>query len=157
MKSYRFPVRLYSDDQYSSASDRMKILSHQEFKYLTNPDEFNRQYGDVLRHRLKKKAESMERTLQLIKASSAMLPPKERKIAHWSSIVRGAFMCMNEENRSKWEPAYDRYVETEKKIDYSKENRYKKINKNLWDYQREIVRLFLGEKYLIHEAHPKVI
>ena len=56
----------------------MKYLSKQEYNFLKNPDEFNRNYQYVLKHRIKKKRFLLEDTLAFIEYYKESIGGNER-------------------------------------------------------------------------------
>ena len=136
--------------------DNMKILSHNEFEFLKSPEKYNRNYQYVLSHRIKKKVESMENTLAFINFNHrALLTDKKKDVYDlekqkdkWWFIVKKAFEKMKDDKKKLYKKYADIYIKKDrdnKDID--------NINKILWEYQKSIVKLYLGDEYLKYEQH----
>ena len=141
----------------------MKVLSHQEYEFLKNPDKFNRNYQYVLTHRIKRKLIDMQFTMDFIDAHIRPLLTDNKKKKHdleiakqkWHSIVSDAMNKISEDKEKKYEPYYKQWLEKDRDAWSIKDNHKSQIeiNNTLWEYQRNIVKLYLGEEFLQHEAH----
>ena len=92
----------------------MKVLSHQEYEFLKNPDKFNRNYQYVLTHRIKKKARSMENNQAFINHYSRSLLTEKKKVKYdwmkakkkWQFIVYQAFERLQKDKEQKQKGKY---------------------------------------------------
>ena len=134
----------------------MKVLSHQEYEFLKNPGNFNRNYQYVLTHRIKKKVRSMENNQAFINHYSRSLLTEKKKIDYdwmkakekWMFIVHQAFDQLKKDKDEKYKTIADKfqkkYTKAKNVDDFAEADQW---------YNREIVKLYLGEKYLQYEVH----
>ena len=134
----------------------MKILSHQEYEFLKNPDKFNRNYQYVLTHRIKKKFSQMENTISFINYyQRALLTDKKKgfyddqiKKEKWHKIVLKAMVMLSKNKDERYKRFYEKFNK-----DSNSTTDIDKWNEILYEYQRNIVKLYLGEEYLQYESH----
>lgn len=134
----------------------MKVLSHQEYAFLKKPGKYNRNYQYVLTHRIKKKVKDMENNLAFINHYHRSLLTKRKKKDYdwmkekekWEFIVKKAFDKAQKDKKKKYLLIFKEFNKRDKKA-----TTVEGFNDARRWYNQQIVKLYLGEKYLQYEVN----